>query len=192
MLQSGPKFTLMSHLISRLNRCAPRVQLSMSTRRFVHSSISVRGGQQAVGQGQGQGQEQSSASERANPAPSTQEKADSPALDSSIEIETVAARASANASPNVQPLLFSQTRAVQWSAAKTFRRAPNPDRPWYQGYVISFSYAPHSIPYSSLLLSALLFPSLIATVILFDVVILVFVCLIRVMSTLYCIELVFN
>lgn len=154
MLQSCPKFTLISHLISRLNRCAPRVQLSMSTRRFVHSSISVRGGQQAVGQGQGQ--EQSSASERANPAPSTQEKADSPALDSSIEIETVAARASANAnaSPNVQPLLFSQTRAVQWSAAKTFRRAPNPDRPWYQGYVISFSYAPHSIPYSSLLLSA--------------------------------------
>ena len=61
------------------------------------------------------------------------------ALDSELQIETVAA--SAPQPPKVQPLLYSQTRAAQWSAAKTFRRAPNPDRPWYQGYVIAFSYA---------------------------------------------------
>ena len=71
-------------------------------------------------------------------APGSPEKANA-ALDSELQIETVAA--SAPQRPNVQPLLYSQTRAAQWSAAKTFRRAPNPERPWYQGYVIAFSYA---------------------------------------------------
>ena len=70
-------------------------------------------------------------------APSSPEKANA-TLDSELQIETVAA---SQQRPNVQPLLYSQTRAAKWSAAKTFRRAPNPDRPWYQGYVIAFSYA---------------------------------------------------
>jgi hypothetical protein len=125
MLQIAPRFGL---LISPL-----RVHLSLSRHSqpralhpsmccLFHSSPGVRA--------------QQSSPEAA--APGSPEKANA-ALDSELQIETVAA--STQQRPNVQPLLYSQTKAAQWSAAKTFRRAPNPDRPWYQGYVIAFSFA---------------------------------------------------
>lgn len=125
MLQSAPLFGMIfSTLRLQLSRNDFTRALHPCTRMscFLHSSSDLRAQQSSSEQG----------------APGKQETPSSATLDGELQIETVAAPPPR---PQVQPLLYSQTKAAQWSASQTFRRAPKPDRPWYQGYVISFSYA---------------------------------------------------